>query len=278
MLDDERVARLVGGGNERAFMALYERYHQPLYRYCRSIVRNDADAQDALQSAFASAFAALRKGSRDAPVRPWLFRIAHNEAVSLLRRRSRTVELSEAAEQTAQSVPDRAGQRERMRQLVADLAELSERQRGAIVMRELNGLSHELIAGALGMSVNAAKQAIFEARQALHDCERGREMACDEVLRSVSDVDRRLQRNRRVRAHLRDCSGCAAFEAAIRERRSDLRVLAPPLAPAAAGMLLSRVLGGSQVHHAGSAGAVAAGSAGKSVGTALALKAAAPPA
>lgn len=47
---DERLARLVGTGSERAFGAIYERYHQPLYRYCRSIVRDDCDAQDALQS------------------------------------------------------------------------------------------------------------------------------------------------------------------------------------------------------------------------------------
>src|SRR5579859_352042 len=80
LLDDERLTRLVGGGSERAFTVLYERYHQPLYRYCRSIVRADPDAEDALQSAFACAFAALRRGQRAAPVRPWLFQIAHNEA------------------------------------------------------------------------------------------------------------------------------------------------------------------------------------------------------
>src|SRR5579859_5704751 len=77
-LGDERLARLVAGGNDRAFCALYERYHQRLYRHCRSIVRDDADAQDALQSAFAAALVALRRGQRRAPVRPWLFRIAHN--------------------------------------------------------------------------------------------------------------------------------------------------------------------------------------------------------
>src|SRR5579872_7456114 len=85
--DDERLAGLIGGGSERAFTVLYERYHQPLYRYCRSIVRDDSDAEDALQSAFARAFAALRRGQRKAPLRPWLFQIAHNEAISQLRRR-----------------------------------------------------------------------------------------------------------------------------------------------------------------------------------------------
>ncbi|MGZ4331621.1 MAG: RNA polymerase sigma factor, partial [Solirubrobacteraceae bacterium] len=86
MLGDDRLARLVSDGNKQAFAPLYERYYQQLYRYCRSIVHDDLDAQDALQSTFASAFAALRKGQRDAPLRPWLFRIAHNEAVSVIRR------------------------------------------------------------------------------------------------------------------------------------------------------------------------------------------------
>src|SRR5437879_4893639 len=84
---DERLARLAGSGDERAFAVLYDRYHQQLYRYCRSMLRNDADAQDALQSTMAGAFGALRRGQRDAPLRPWLFRIAHNESVSLIRRR-----------------------------------------------------------------------------------------------------------------------------------------------------------------------------------------------
>src|SRR5881227_3223340 len=82
LLGDERLARLVTAGHARAFAVVYERHHQALYRYCRSILRHDADAQDALQSTFAAALAALSRGQRDAPIRPWFFRIAHNEAVS----------------------------------------------------------------------------------------------------------------------------------------------------------------------------------------------------
>src|SRR5947208_6233656 len=95
-VSDERLARMVASGSERAFVTLYERHSQPLYRYCRSIVGNDTDAQDALQSTFSAALVALRRGARDAPLRPWLFRITHNEAISLLRRRRPVVELTEA--------------------------------------------------------------------------------------------------------------------------------------------------------------------------------------
>src|SRR5947209_11575737 len=106
LLGDERLGRLVAAGHERAFAVIYERYHQTLYRYCRSLLRDEADAQDALQSTFAAAFAALRRGQRDAPLRPWLFRIAHNESVSILRRRRPTAELSAASDRSTSSVED----------------------------------------------------------------------------------------------------------------------------------------------------------------------------
>ena len=85
----KRLARLAARGNTRAFAAIYERYHQTLYRYCRSILNDDIDSQDALQSTFTRALSALKRGQRIAPLRPWLFRIAHNESISLLRRRRR---------------------------------------------------------------------------------------------------------------------------------------------------------------------------------------------
>src|ERR1700741_279426 len=86
-LSDERLAKLVARDGAAAFAEIYRRYHQSLYGYCRSIVRDETDAEDALQSAMAGAYAALRKGERDVSLRPWLFRIAHNESVSVLRRR-----------------------------------------------------------------------------------------------------------------------------------------------------------------------------------------------
>src|SRR6266852_30283 len=186
---DERLAHLVGEGEQDAFAVLDARYRQALYRYCRSVVRSDVDAQDAVQSTLLAALSALQRGMRDAPLRPWLFRIAHNEAVSLLRRRRPVVELSEAVPLTTPSAADRAFEWDRLTSLVSDLGELGERQRGALVMRELSGLSHEEIALALGTSPGAAKQAIFEARQSLLELAEGRAMACEEVRRKISDGD-----------------------------------------------------------------------------------------
>ena len=267
---DERLAAAVGRGDQRAFATIYERYHQALYRYCRSILRDDADAQDALQTAMVGAFVALQNGRRDAPLRPWLFRIAHNTAISALRRRRPTVEIGDADGLAWGSAEVRFEERERLALLVSDLGALAERQRGALVMRELSGLSHEDIATALGITVGGAKQAIFEARRALLDFQEGREMSCEAIQQVISEGDGRMIRGRRVRAHLRECSTCATFAQAIPRRREALQLLAPPLAPIAVGGLLARLAGSG---HGG--GGAAAGLAGKSAAVALVAKTAA---
>jgi len=272
---DEGLARLVPRGDRAAFRLLYERYHQPLYRYCRSLLRHEADAEDALQSTFTAAFSALADGRRDAPIRPWLFRIAHNESVSLLRRRRPELELSDLTQPSTASLEEQVEERERFSTLVSDLGELTDRQRGALVMRELSGLSHDEIALALATSVNAAKQTIFEARRALTEFAEGRAMVCDEVCRLISESDGRVLRGRRIRAHLRECSACSAFAAMIPERRAQLQALAPPLPAIAAGGILIRALGGGSAqagHGAGGVGLVTAG-AGKTLGTAIMFKA-----
>jgi RNA polymerase sigma factor (sigma-70 family) len=274
LLGDDRLVRLAAAGHERAFAVVYERHHQALYRYCRSILRNHADAQDALQSTFTAAFAALRRGGPNAPIRPWLFRIAHNEAVSALRRRRPTVELSDATEYQTTSVEDQVADRGQLDLLLRDLRELHDRQRSALVMRELSGLSHEEIALALDTSVGAAKQAIYEARRSLFEFAEGRAMSCDEIRRTISDADGRLLRSRRVRAHLRECSGCAGFAAAISTRQHELRALIPALPAAAAASLLGRAVGAGSAHGTGSSLAgLAIGGAGKTAGAAFAANA-----
>jgi RNA polymerase sigma factor (sigma-70 family) len=268
---DEALGRLVSTGSERAFAVLYERYHAMLYRYCRSIVRHDADAQDALQATFAAAYGALRAGRRDAPLRPWLFRIAHNESITVLRQRRAGDQVPEDLAAVGAEVETRADDRERLRQLLDDLRALPERQRSALTMRELNGLSHEEIAVALSSSVAAAKQTIFEARRTLTEYAEGRAMSCDEICRMISDGDRRALRSRRVRAHVRQCASCSAFAEAIPARASDLRALAPPLPPAVAAAILARATGGAG-SAGGGYGTAASGVGAKAAVTATAAK------
>src|SRR5579875_532020 len=261
MLSDERLAQEVARGRESAFAALFERYHQQVYRYCRSLTANDQDAQDALQSTFTNALVALRAARRNAPLRPWLFRIAHNESISLVRARRPTAELDHHAP-AGDGVEERFERSERMATLLADLSELPERQRAALVLRELSGLSHEEIAQVLQVSTGAAKQSILEARRSLLQFSEGRSMSCDEIQSLLSDADGRSRRSRRVRAHLRSCPACAAFASSIDERRRDMLALWPALAPAGAAGILARILGGGPGHGGGAAGIAAGGAKG----------------
>lgn len=269
---DDHLAQLVGSRHEEAFATLYHRYHQRLYRYCRSLLGNDNDAQDALQATFAGAFAALAEGRRDAPVRPWLYRIAHNESVSVLRRRKPEVEITEDHIGPAASAAEVAAERDRLALLMADLGELTERQRAALVLRELGGLSHAEIATALTIDVPGAKQTIFEARRSLLEFAEGRAMICDEVCRAISTGGGRTLRGRRIRAHLRDCRACQSFAAAIPARTRDLKAIAPPLAATTAITILRRATAATSSPGAGGAGVVA-GSAGKAAGILAAGKA-----
>lgn len=230
---DARLSRLAAEGSTAAFAAIYRRYHQPLSRYCRSILGNEHEAADALQSAMVRALHALDDEDREIALRPWLFRIAHNEAITILRKRRPEESLERASSAVAREVDFEA--RQRLRDLIVDLDRLAPRQRSALVMRELNGLEFDEIAAALETSPTAVKTTVYEARLALQDFEAGREMTCDEARRKISDDDRRVLRGRAMRAHLADCSDCSGFAAALRGRRRDLGAIAAPLpAPAAA--------------------------------------------
>lgn len=271
LLSDERLARFAEDGSERAFAVIYERYHQRLYRYCRSHLRDGDDAYDALQSTLANALAALQRGQRDAPLRPWLFRIAHKETISLIRRREPDRGSFGAGESCVPSAEARADERARLALLVSDLGELPERQRTVLLMSELSGLSRKDIASSLGLSVHTVAHAILAARRRLGEFEEGRAMVCEQVQRSISRSDGRLLP--RARAHVRDCTACAAFAAAIPTRRAGLQALAPPLAPIQAAALLAILHGATSTQGAGGGGVMAAGLSGKTAGAALAAKA-----
>src|SRR3954471_21698758 len=128
LLSDERLARRAAGGEEAALTAIFERYHQPLYRYCLAIVGDSQDAQDALQNTMLKVLRALPGEAREIKLKPWLYRIAHNESIDLLRPRRDTRELDAELVAPGPPLADDFSSRERLRQLLADLDELPERQ------------------------------------------------------------------------------------------------------------------------------------------------------
>jgi RNA polymerase sigma factor (sigma-70 family) len=256
---DERLAQRAANGDRRAFEAIYKRYHQDLYRFCLAMVGNPQDAQDALQNAMVKVLRALPGEQRKIRLRPWLYRIARNEAVEVLRRRRETQEPA-PEHLAAEGVAETVEARERLRRLLADLEELPERQRAVLVMRELSGLGFAQIGDALSTSAAVARQTLYEARLNLRRLEDGREMRCIEVTRELSDADGRVARRRDIRAHLRGCAECRAFHEDIATRRRELAALTPLPLAASAG-LLQAILG------AGGGTVAAGGTAGGLVGT-----------
>jgi RNA polymerase sigma factor (sigma-70 family) len=273
LLSDERLTRRAVGGDERAFAAIFRRYHQSLYRFCLAIVGNPEDAQDALQNTMIKVLRALPGEERKIELKPWLYRIAHNESIDLLRRRRETRELSVEEPAPGYGLAEDAATRERLRQLMTDLRALPDRQRDVLVMRELAGLEFEEIGVALTTSGAVARQTLYEARQSLRQMEEGREMGCDSVMKALSDGDGRVTRRRDVRAHLRSCAGCRGFRDEIKSRQRDLAALSPLPAVAAAGLLQGLI--GSQAAAGGGIAAALGGGAAQTIGVSAAAKGAA---
>jgi RNA polymerase sigma factor (sigma-70 family) len=164
---DGRLVGLVREGYDSAFEEIVRRYRRPLERFAAAIV--GGRCEDVTQDAFSKALLALRGSEAEIQLRPWLYRIVRNTALNDLRDRGPVPEqLSEALAGGASAAAE-AERREELADLIKRLGALPEPQRAAIVMRELEGLSHEEIASALGVSGGAARQAIYRARAALRD-------------------------------------------------------------------------------------------------------------
>jgi RNA polymerase sigma factor (sigma-70 family) len=164
---DRRLVALVRDGYETAFDEIVRRYGAPLRRYAAAIV--GGRSEDVTQDAFSKALLALRRDGAEIELRPWLFRIVRNTALNDLRDTPPTPEALVDAIVGGRSPAEELERREELAELIRRLQSLPEPQRAAIVMRELEGLGHEEIATALGLSGGAARQAIYRARQALRD-------------------------------------------------------------------------------------------------------------
>ena len=143
------------------------RYRRPLDRFAAAIV--GGRSEDVTQDAFSKALLALRGSETEIELRPWLYRIVRNTALNDVRGRPPVAEELSDTVPGGRSAAAEAEAREEIKDLMERLGALPEPQRAALVMRELEGLSHEEIAAALGVSGGAARQAIFRARVALRD-------------------------------------------------------------------------------------------------------------
>jgi RNA polymerase sigma-70 factor (ECF subfamily) len=182
-LSDADIAEGVGNGDHAAFAALMRRYNRPLYRTARSIVKDDAEAEDVLQDAYLLAFRGIRRFRGDAALLTWLTRIVVNEAIARSRqtaRRAQVIQLGdtnpdidaagEAMDETQSGRPEHAAMRAEARSLLErKIDELPDAFRTVFVLRALEELNVEETAASLGISEATVRTRFFRAKGLLRE-------------------------------------------------------------------------------------------------------------
>ena len=263
---DERLIALIRDGQERAFETLVERYQSRLLAFCRGMLASSEDAEDVLQEVFVAAHKAILADNRAINARPWLYRIARNRCLNHLRKPVPEGQdsMDVHPHENGVSVAERVQKREEFRALIADVQDLPETQRTALLLREIDALAYEEIAVAMDTTVPAVKSLLVRARMSLADCSQGRHLTCGEVHLELAEAAEGLRKTSGpARAHLRGCDGCREYRTELRRNGKALAALAPigPLAALHALIAGKLGLGGAKVGAAGSSGSASGGAA-----------------
>src|SRR4051794_8005828 len=165
---DQRLVELVRAGNERAFEAIVDRYRKQLVRFCGRILP-ESRCEDAVQQAFINAHAALLGSDEPLQLKAWLYTITRNAALNMLRQNGWNYEQIPLDFDGVRRPDQVFEERIELQQTVAAVNDLPERQRSALVMRELEGRSYDEIALALGANDGAVRQLLNRARVSLRN-------------------------------------------------------------------------------------------------------------
>jgi RNA polymerase sigma-70 factor, ECF subfamily len=191
LLSDEEVVNRVKAGESALFEVLMRRYNQRLFRVTRSILRDDAEAEDVMQQAYLNAYAHLGQFEGRASFATWLTRIAVHEASARVRRRRFAEGETLREHEEAASLADRSpGPEEQLLAgevrllLESAIDALPVHYRCAFVLRDVEGLGTAEAAESLGISEDLVKTRLHRARAILRDelCR----LAGDEIGRAFS--------------------------------------------------------------------------------------------
>ncbi len=176
---DAELAARVGAGDPQAFALLMRRHNRLLFRTARSILRDDAEAEDALQDAYLQAYRAIGQFRGDARLSTWLTRIVVNEAIARSRKRHREADVTplyadpglqppDAEERMIDDTPEHGAMRAEARVLLERaMDELPEAFRTVFMLRAVEELSGEEVAAVLGIPEATVRSRFFRARALL---------------------------------------------------------------------------------------------------------------
>ena len=180
--DDAELVRRARARDSAAFRTIMERHNRRLYRIARSILRNDSEAEDAVQEAYVNALTHLGGFRGDSSLATWLSRITMNEALGRLRRKRSAMDLEtfEAQRTEAQIIkfpqtvtsddPERTMAQREILQLVERATDnLPEIFRIVFMARVIEGMSVEETAGLLGLQPETVKTRLHRARRLVRE-------------------------------------------------------------------------------------------------------------
>ena len=223
---DDKLVALVRQGSEPAFEVLYDRHHRGVLSFCRHMLGTREEAEDALQHTFMAAYRDMLGSDKEIQLRAWLYAIARNRCLSMLRsRRERPVD--ELEDVPTEGLAAAVERRQDLQDLLRDMAALPEDQRAALVLAEIGDLPHDEIAAVIGCPKDKVKALVFQARTSLHNSREARETSCTEIREMLSSLRGGSLRRTSLRRHLRECPGCREFQSEIKRQRQAMAVLLP---------------------------------------------------
>lgn len=176
-LDDESLVRMARARDEAAVRAITRRYNRRLFRIARSILRNDAEAEDVVQETYVRAFTGLDMFRGDAAFGTWITRIAMNEALGRLRRRRLTIdwetygnnrneaEIINFPASAAGADPEKAMAQGEIRAILEQaIDQLPDAFRSVFVARMVEGMSVDETADLFGLQPETVKTRLHRAR------------------------------------------------------------------------------------------------------------------
>jgi RNA polymerase sigma factor (sigma-70 family) len=238
---DDALVEQMRRGNEAAFEVAFDRYAAQILGFCRHMLGSTEEAEDAVQHTFAAAFRDLGLNHERAVVlKPWLYTIARNRCVSVLR--ARREQPAVPHEPSTIALADEVERRAEVQELLEDMLDLPDDQRAALLLSQGGVLSHAEVAEVLGCETAKVKGLVFRARTTLIQRREARETPCAAIREQLASLRGGALRRAELRNHLRGCPGCRAFREQVRQQRRLLGA-ALPAVPSLA--LKSGVLGGS---------------------------------